>query len=336
MKLVIDCDPGNGVPGANVDDGLAIALALSADRLVIEAITTVTGNTESTVGYSIADTLLRRAGREDVPLYSGAYSPLMGVDRAWMQHLQRASDPGPVAEIWQDVPKPQMVTPESDKPAAQALGEIVTKSPGEVTVVALGPLTNIALAMRLYPTFARDVGEIVIIGGVFDVDGYVADTNFGFDPEAASIVMRSTAPKRLIPLDVTSQTLLTEGDVSRMDDRDDALSAFLVQTTRPWIAYSRAVRNLPGSWIHDVLAVAVLLDESLISSREYYVDVEVAPGQSRGRSLRWPAESSPGQPKHVVPNIGATQLATAVDNEALVDLIVDTLAKARAGRKATV
>ncbi|MCP3426159.1 nucleoside hydrolase [Rothia sp. AR01] len=213
-------------------------------------------------------------------------------------------------------------------PAAVALGEAVCGAPGEVAVVAIGPLTNLALALRLYPDFARDVAGISIMGGVFDVDGYRADTNFGVDPEAARAVLRSGAPVTLLPLDVTTTTLLTHPDLDRIERIGTPLARHLAATTRPWIDYSMQVRRLPGSWLHDALAVAALTDPGLLSFREYALDVELAPGPSRGATLRWPAFPVPGQPMPSAPDWPAARVATAVDNAALVDLLVERVARA--------
>lgn len=332
MRLIIDCDPGNGVPGANVDDGLAIALALGSEGLPggverVEAITTVGGNTPARVGAGVARELLRAAGREDVPVRTGAEAALVEPSGPWRERLDRRGEAETLRRLWGGDPGPA-AAPRTAVPAAVALGEAVCGAPGEVAVVAIGPLTNLALALRLYPDFARDVAGISLMGGVFDVDGYRADTNFGVDPEAARAVLRSGAPVTLLPLDVTTTTLLAHPDLDRIERIGTPLARHLASTTRPWIDYSMQVRRLPGSWLHDALAVAALTDPGLLAFREYALDVELAPGPSRGATLRWPAFPVPGQPMPSAPDWPAARVATAVDNAALVDLLVERVARA--------
>jgi inosine-uridine nucleoside N-ribohydrolase len=326
MRLIIDCDPGNGVPGANVDDGLAIALALSHnDSINLEAVSTVSGNTPCAVGANIARHMLKIAGNNPDRVWEGASEPLLGKDQAWREHLDRAERQQLVREIWKDTAAAPTHSSGANKIAALEIGKVVTESPGQVSVVAIGPLTNIALAMKLFPSFEHDVAEIIIMGGAFDVDGYNVDTNFGVDPEAAHIVMRSSAAKCLLPLDVTTQTLLSSEDLLQLEGSADALTSFVYRTTRPWLEFSTRTRGLEGSWVHDAVAVAALIDPSIIATREYYVDVELAVGNARGKALRWPVAGFSGDPKDSAPLIGATRVARSVDNQKLIHLLVASL-----------
>ena len=287
MKIIIDCDPGNAVPGANVDDGLALALAVAAqDDLELQAVTIVAGNTTSRTGYAAAETLLRNFG-STVPVYLGADRPLLEDPRRWREYLDQAATDPDVEELWRDTPPPTPFRFAPDVPAAELIGRAVTDAPGEITIVAIGPLTNLALALRLYPQMASDVARIVIMGGVFDVDGYLVDTNFGFDPEAAAIVLGSGATVSLIPMDVTTQTMLTHVDLDSFERLDNPLTRTLTPTLRPWVTYSAASRNIRGMWIHDVVAVALLLDPTLGRLQKKSVSVDLATGPSRGRTSRW-------------------------------------------------
>ncbi|MFB2580859.1 nucleoside hydrolase [Herbiconiux sp. P15] len=331
MKVIIDCDPGNAVPGANVDDGLAIALAVAArDRLDLLAITIVAGNTPNRIGYAAAQTLLGHFD-VDVPLYLGADRALVEDPTRWRAHLDRGARDAAVANLWEDTPRPQPFRTAPAMPAAQAIGELVAAHPGEVTIVAIGPLTNIALALRLYPDLAADVSRIVIMGGVFDVDGYLVDTNFGFDPEAAAIVLGSGAAVTLIPMDVSTRTMLLHEDLDRLERIDSRLTRYLIPTLRPWVTYSAATRNIPGTWIHDVVAVALLLDPTIVTSRSRAVTVELAPGPTRGRASRWTPGSlaTHGDPRVVEP--APIDVLEGIDNTRLLDLITESLAAAADG-----
>lgn len=189
MRLIIDCDPGNGVPGANVDDGLALALAIASAEIDLELITIVAGNTPSEVGYSVAHDLVTRLGL-NIPIIRGASQALVEPAAPWRDKLDNGVTKHGLTALWQQTARPPAV--ESSAPlAAHAIGELICNNPGEITLVAIGPLTNIAHAMQLYPQMAASVAEIAIMGGVFHVDGYLKDTNFGLDPEAAHVVLTS-------------------------------------------------------------------------------------------------------------------------------------------------
>ncbi|REF25794.1 inosine-uridine nucleoside N-ribohydrolase [Xenorhabdus cabanillasii] len=289
MRLIIDCDPGNGIAGANVDDGLALALAIAAPQISLELISTVTGNTPSEVGYSVAKSLLQRLGK-DIPVTCGASQGLLEPMDVWRDKLDHGVDRNGLRYLWKDVVPPKSF-PLVASSAAQSIGELVCHNPGEVTVVAIGPLTNIAHAMQLYPDFPESVAEIVIMGGVFDVSGYQKDTNFGIDPEAAHIVLTSGANITLVPMDVTTQTQMLHSDLDYLSTFDNPLCEFLVETIRPWMDYAIETRGLKGCWIHDALTVAWLIDRTVVTSTQNYVDV-VLEGKDRGMTFIYEPGSS--------------------------------------------
>jgi pyrimidine-specific ribonucleoside hydrolase len=326
MRLIIDCDPGNGVPGANVDDGLALALALAAKpQLDLELIGIVAGNTPRELGFAAAGELLRQTGYR-VPLALGAARALIEPPAPWRAHLDRPIADPHLASLWDGVPRPQAAElPAPD--AAIAIGELICNNPGEITLAAIGPLTNVAQALQLYPQMAQAVKEIVIMGGVFNVEGYIKDTNFGLDPEAARRVLSSGANITLAPLDVTTQTMLTQEDLARLTQPDTPLCRYLRATTQPWIDYSRQTRHLPGCWIHDALVIAWLLEPQLVTTEEYFVDVALEGAMTRGSSRRWQPGSlrlTVGMPE---PQGKPVRVMQQVDNARLLALIGATLAR---------
>ncbi|WP_395489918.1 nucleoside hydrolase [Cedecea davisae] len=317
-RLIIDCDPGNGVAGANVDDGLALALALAAPEISLELITTVSGNTPSEVGYAVASDLIARLGMF-VEVARGASRALIEPSAPWREHLDHKVDKVGLRHLWNGVSAPQ-INAATAPLAVHKMGELICNNPGEITLIAIGPLTNVALALQLYPQMAAAVKEIVIMGGVFNVEGYLKDTNFGVDPEAAHAVLTSGANIILVPMDVTTQTMMTHQDLDKLATCNNRLSDFLVETIRPWMDFSMQTRNLPGCWIHDVLTVALLLEPALVSGVEDYVDVSLS-GLSRGRTLRYGPENLRLTVNVEPPRGKPVMILQTVDNEALLALI---------------
>lgn len=294
MRVIIDCDPGNGVPGANIDDGLALALAIAAPQISLEMITTVAGNTPVEIGYSVAKDLVQQLGIP-VSVCRGAARALREDPQPWREKLDHGVDQYGLRQLWSDVPVPPPY--HTAKPLApEAIGELICNNPGEITLVATGPLTNVAIALQLYPQLVHAVKNIVVMGGVFNVPGYLKDTNFALDPEAAHAVLTSGAPVTLVPMDVTTKTQMLHTDLDRLAEGKNVLSRYLEQTIRPWITYSMQTRNLPGCWIHDVLTIAWLLVPSLSATTEDFLDVSLE-GMTRGMTCRYERDT-------LRPNVG--------------------------------
>lgn len=318
MRVIIDCDPGNGIPGANIDDGLALALAIAAPQISLEMITTVTGNTPVEVGYAVAKDLAKRLD-VPIPVYCGASRALREDPLPWREKLDHGVEHFGLRQLWEDVPTPQ--ASRHAKPIApEAIGELICHNPGEITLIATGPLTNVAIALQLYPQLIHAVKKIVIMGGVFNVPGYMKDTNFGLDPEAAHAVLTSGAPVTLVPMDVTTKTQMLHADLDRLASAENVLGRYLEQTIRPWITYSMRTRNLPGCWIHDVLTVAWLLDSSLATTTEDFLDVSLE-GLTRGMTCRYGRNTlrldvGIPEPKGVM-----IEILQSVDNQKLLSLI---------------
>ncbi|SCB93303.1 MULTISPECIES: nucleoside hydrolase [Snodgrassella] len=323
-RIVIDCDPGNGIAGANVDDGLALALALAADSIKLELITIVAGNTPRDTGYRVARQLLQELNK-DIPVVKGAAQALIEPAAPWREQLDNNVRKQGLLSLWDNLPPLPALNDYSAPHAAQAIGELVCGNPGEITVVAIGPLTNIAHTIQLYPDFARSVAEIVIMGGVFQLDGYLKDTNFAVDPEAAKIVIESGANITLAPLDVTTQTMLTHQDLDKLQSFANPLTDFIVRTSRPWMDYSIQTRHLAGCWIHDVLCVAKLIDSDIVTSSPYIVDVSTARDCTRASSRRWKEGAlrlTVGMPEVIHQPVNVME---SVDNQRLLEIIFNAL-----------
>lgn len=317
-RLIIDCDPGNGIAGANVDDGLALALALAAPELSLELVTTVAGNTPSAVGYNVAKDLMARTGRS-LPVVRGSNQALQEPGGPWRDALDNTVHKRQLAHLWNGV-RPPLDFEAPAQEAADAIGQLICVNPGEITLVAIGPLTNVALAIERYPDMIKAARQIVIMGGVFALDDFIKDTNFGFDPEAADLVLSCGANITLVPLDVTTQTLMTHQDLDRIQQLDTPLANFICETFRPWIDYSMATRSLAGCWIHDALVIAWLLDPRVANATQYYTEVELRAGRTRGKTWRYK------QPLRLdvaitPPTSGLVSVLQTVDNRLLLEII---------------
>jgi pyrimidine-specific ribonucleoside hydrolase len=324
--IILDTDPGIGTPGSDVDDGLAIAFALRHRDSDLLCLTIVAGNVVQEDGVSNALRLLEIAGRSEVPVVPGTSRPLLRdptptrerLDSRRRQSMERFWDLKPFA-----APKGQ---PAKSR-AAEFIADTIRARPGEVTVVAIGPCTNVAAAMLLDPAVAKSVAEIVVMGGAIRVPGLVTpavEFNIGYDPEAAAVVLASGAPVTLVPLDVTTRTCMTPADLERIGAGGTPLHDFLMKTSRPWLRFAMDVRNLPGFWLHDPLTVAYALDPGVLKLTPMHVSV-VLHGELTAGQLIGYSESA----RFLVPAPGAinARVALDLDERRFMDLFLGTLAR---------
>uniref|UniRef100_A0A2P2KMX1 Uncharacterized protein MANES_05G207000 n=1 Tax=Rhizophora mucronata TaxID=61149 RepID=A0A2P2KMX1_RHIMU len=198
-KIIIDTDPG-------IDDAMAIFLALRSPEVEVIGLTTVFGNVYTTLSTRNALHLLEVAGRTDIPVAEGSHVTITKGTKLHVADFVHGAD----GLGNQNFPPP------SGKPieqsAATFLVEQANLHPGKVTVVALGPLTNIALAIELDPAFAKKIEQIVLLGGAFAVNGNVnpaAEANIFGDPDAADLVFTSGADILAVGINVTHQVVMT-------------------------------------------------------------------------------------------------------------------------------
>lgn len=284
IPVVIDTDPGLGRPGSDIDDGLAIALALRSPELDVLALTIVNGNVDAVTGTTVARALTERLRHPDLPVLTGAHEPLVR-DMVAVHALFNAVLGGSHV---QGLPERG---PTSDEHAADYLCRIVRERPGEIVIIAIGPMTNLALAIQRDPSFAKNVGELVLMAGSATTYAQnitvVGDFNAYVDPEALDIVMRSGAKIRMVGLDQTSKVMLTRGDAEALRATGDSFSHWAADCTDAWIDFlGRAFPNRPehrdACFLHDPLVVAAVTHPDLLTWQPARVQVAVDSELARG------------------------------------------------------
>ena len=267
------------------DDGLALALALNSPELDIVGITTVAGNFNLARANADVLRMLEITGHERIPVHPGARRPLVHVkdDFAVSQHGSWWSDDPPPAPPGGFAKKAL-----EGEPAVDFMVRTVMANRGQIEIIALGPLTNLALALQRQPAFASAVKRIVIMGGAIaalpDGAGNVtpnAEFNFWVDPEAARIVLRSGIPIELSALNVSRKTALTK----RWYDRLVAVATPLTQLIRARMDQTFVTTPNRALLMFDEVAVASVIDPTLVKTERMVVDVDIDHGINYGVSV---------------------------------------------------
>lgn len=267
------------------DDGLALLLALQSPEIEILGVTTVMGN--ESVERATADVLwlLERTERGDIPVYRGADMPWVHeksefAEKSYGKWYSNEPPPSPPGGFAQK-------TAEAEG-AVEFMVRTVMAHPGEITIVAIGPLTNVANAIRQHAAFAKNVRQLVIMGGAVallpDGAGNItpnAEFNFWVDPEAARATLRSGIPILLSPLNVSRKTSLTKAWYEKMIEVETPITTLLETTMAPRFEHEPDRVFL----MYDQVAVGSMIDPTLVTTEELYVDVDVNPGINYGTSV---------------------------------------------------
>lgn len=310
LPLIIDSDPG-------LDDALAIGLAAARPEIRLLAVTTVGGNADVTRCTENALRLLHAYGRDDVPVAEGAAGALLG-------SIVRATEVHGESGIGTTVLAPAVNTalPEG---AVALMARLLEASPEPVAIAPIGPLTNIALLLRLYPHLATKIAHICLMGGSIGEGNTTASAEFNIvaDPEAADVVFRSGVPITMIGLDVTHQALLDRAAARELRDLGTASGRIAAELTDYALDRNLEWSGSATSAIHDAVAIAHLLVPDLVAVARYHVAVDTTNGPARGRTV------CDGLPYRLQRDGRATNadVGIVIDRERFTRLLVDAFAR---------
>ncbi|OWY04818.1 nucleoside hydrolase [Thioclava sp. NG1] len=273
-KIIIDTDPGQ-------DDAVAILLALASPELEVLGITCVAGNVPLPLTSKNARVVCELAGRTDVPVYAGCDRPLAReLVTAEYVHGKTGLD-------GIELPEPQM--PLQDQHAVDFLIETLRDHPaGSVTLCPLGPLTNIATALRRAPDIAEKIAEIVLMGGAYFEVGNTtpaAEFNIHVDPQAAEIVFTSGVPLVVMPLDVTHKALTTRARVEAFRNLGTRVGHAVASWTDFFERFDMAKYGSEGAPLHDPCVIAYLLKPDLFTGRHINVEIETTSELTMGMTV---------------------------------------------------
>ena len=297
IPIIFDTDIGD-----DIDDALALALALQSPELDVRAVTTVIDDTETRTRLAWKE--LGLFGRHDIPLATGASEPLL--------------DPVRKTRARQF----QVLTPEDTVPvaarrrAADLIVDTLLASQQKLTLVPVGPLTNIALALKLEPRIKEKIERIVLMGGAFSMPR--AEYNIERDRIAAQIVFSSGVPITAVGLDVTTRCKLEGPDLDRLRAAGNPASRFLVRLIGLW--QNENAERYPT--LHDPLAVAVTFQPALVETQLGRVQVETSSPLTNGMTLFTPADRLPAAAQP------STLVAKQVNVRRFLDLFVERLSAA--------
>lgn len=300
--MLIDTDAG-------VDDALAILFAMHSPEVRVVAITTVAGNVEVEKCTRNVDVILDWVNTERRPeIVQGAGKPLK-LPLTTAPEVHGEDGFGNTQKAIKKISRHR-----SDD-AIDCIRECCERFDRQLTIVALGPLTNIALALRKYPRSIKKVKRIVTMGGAFRVAGNtgpVAEFNYFVDPHAANAVLNSGIPLIVVPLDVSEQIVLLRDELWEIvQRRRTKLSSFIFRFTGTYMHYHKKTVGFDGGYLHDPLAMAIAIRPSLAAYQHVHIDVECESRLTRGMTVADLRKSA---------NRFAPQVAMKIDRKKFLNL----------------
>ena len=299
IPILLDCDPGH-------DDAIALLLALGSDELELRGVTTVAGNQTLEKTTANAIRVLELAGRAEIPVAAGAGRPLV-------------REPRVAADVHGDtgLDGPDLPPPQAD-PSPQHAVDFLAERVDGATLVATGPLTNVALLLARYPEATPE--RIVLMGGAI-AEGNVtpaAEFNIWADPEAAQRVFTSGLDVTMVGLDVTHRALVTPAHASQLRETG-RIGTVVAELLEFYGGFHRSVYGWDGSPIHDAVAVAHVIDPGLLELERLNVRIDTESELCRGRTVVDLWRRTGLEP--------TANVAVGIDSERFVDLLLQRLAR---------
>jgi purine nucleosidase len=309
-QLIFDGDPG-------IDDALALLYALKADNAVLKGITTVGGNMSLDNTTRNALKILEITNHTEVPVARGIGKPLLR-DNKSVGEVHGRDGLGNA-----NLPSPKIK--EVDIHAVDFIINTIMENPKQITLVPVGPLTNIAVAVVKEPRLKDYVKDVVIMGGAITTFGNItpeSEFNIYTDPEAAKIVFESGLPITLVGLDVTMQTLLTPSHLENILEKSTPVTDFIGKIITHYMKFYEEVVGVNGCGMHDPLAVAVAIDKSFVKTRKLFVTVETKGEFTTGETVADLRGSKEGVVRQ--PNM---DVCIEVDSQRFLRTFIETLKK---------
>lgn len=271
-KVIFDCDPG-------LDDALALLLALASDNLDILAVTTIAGNTTIENTTQNALDLLYFYGRSDIPVSRGNANPLLG-NFSMGAHVHGKRGIG-------SVELKSSSAQEHSLRAHDLIRKLLMESDEKITIIATGPLTNIALAITLYPEIIEKIELISMMGGSLNVGniGAATEANAGNDPEATHIILSCGVPIVMFGLHLTYATQIYPEDMDRIESIGGTFAKIIADFNRFHFQFYKNELGFKGDPSHDSCAVAYLINPDIFTMEEYNVVMDLDGKYSRGQTI---------------------------------------------------
>lgn len=271
-RIILDTDPG-------IDDALAILLAWASPEVVLDAVTVTGGNCSLEQGVHNALAVLETA-KASVPVVPGVALPLI-----------RLAFTAPETHGDSGLGNAHLPEPHTAPAAEHAVDRIVNTimaADEAITLVAVAPLTNVALAVRREPRIVERVHQVIVMGGAIDVAGNttpLAEFNVYVDPHAAHIVLHSGMPLTLLPWDITSQVLFMQSHADALLQINSPVTRLIADATSFYMQFHKQYFGYAGSSINDPCAVALAFRPDLAEYEDVFVDVELEGGKSVGKTI---------------------------------------------------
>jgi inosine-uridine nucleoside N-ribohydrolase len=302
-SIIVDCDPGH-------DDAIALLLALASEEVRLLGITTVAGNQTLEKTTANAISVLDHVGRTDIPVAAGASRPLV-------RELHVASDiHGQSGIDGANLPAP--TRPPQQAHAIDWIATTLSSSPAPVTLVATGPLTNVALFLARYPELSSRLERIVLMGGAIGAGNITpaAEFNIWTDPEAAHRVFSSGVDLTMVGLDVTHKALIGPSHIEALSEAGRA-GRLVADLSRFSLAVHADMYGWGASPVHDAVALAHVIDESLLETAQRGVRIDTGGELSRGRTNVDLWQTMGWEPN--------CHVATDIDAERFIGLLVERI-----------